>query len=144
MSLGDFTCGTRSRPADLPLHPSHASRTPELRGTQVSQGPAGPAEVAPGGSTAARGGQPDSGGVPGGPPLLALAPILDTLFLAAPVASKGSLIQYAGRILRSYENKTTAEVHYHLDERTGVLAAMLARRASGYTGLGFPTHASSH
>ena len=65
-------------------------------------------------------------------------PALDNLFLAAPVASKGSLTQYVGRILRSHENKTTAEVHHHLDERTGVLAAMLARRASGYTGLGFP------
>ena len=63
---------------------------------------------------------------------------MDTLFLAAPVASKGSLTQYIGRILRSHENRTTAEVHDHLDERTGVLAAMLARRASGYTGIGFP------
>jgi hypothetical protein len=41
------------------------------------------------------------------------------------------------RILRSYENKTTAEVHDYLDERTGVLAAMLAKRAPGYAGLGF-------
>ena len=86
---------------------------------------------------------------PGGPPLLAVAtgpyagegfdcPALDTLFLAAPVANKGSLTQYAGRILRVYENKTTAEVHDYLDERTGVLAAMLAKRAPGYTSLGFP------
>ena len=86
---------------------------------------------------------------PGGPPLLAVAtgpyvgegfdcPALDTLFLAAPVANKGSLTQYVGRILRSHENKTTAEVHDYLDERTGVLAAMLAKRAPGYTGLGFP------
>ncbi len=59
------------------------------------------------------------------------------LFLAAPVASKGSLTQYVGRILRSDENKTTAEVHDYLDERTGVLAAMLAKRAPGYAGLGF-------
>lgn len=86
---------------------------------------------------------------PGGPPLLAVAtgpyagegfdcPALDTLFLAAPVANKGSLTQYVGRILRSYEHKTTAEVHDYLDERTGVLAAMLGKRAPGYTGLGFP------
>jgi hypothetical protein len=65
-------------------------------------------------------------------------PALDTLFLAAPVASKGSLTQYAGRILRSHENKTTAEVHDYLHERTGVLAAMLTKRAPGYTGPGFP------
>src|SRR5215510_10152222 len=58
-------------------------------------------------------------------------PALDTLFLAAPVANKGSLTQYVGRILRSHENKTTAEVHDYLDERTGVLAAMLAKRAPG-------------
>jgi hypothetical protein len=59
-------------------------------------------------------------------------------FLAAPVASKGSLTQYVDRILRSHENKTAAEVHDYLDERTGVLAAMLVKRAPGYTGFGFP------
>ncbi len=86
---------------------------------------------------------------PGGPPLLVVAtgpyagegfdcPALDTLFLATPVANKGSLTQYAGRILRTHENKTTAEVHDYLDERAGVLAAMLAKRAPGYIGLGFP------
>jgi len=86
---------------------------------------------------------------PGGPPLLAVAtgpyagegfdcPALDTLFLAAPIANKGSLTQYVGRIVRSHESKTTAEVHHYVDERTGVLAAMLAKRAPGYTSLGFP------
>ena len=80
------------------------------------------------------------------PPLLVVAtgayagegfncPALDTLFLAAPVANKGSLTQYAGRILRSHENKTTAEVHDYLDERTG----MLAKRAR----LATPVSASS-
>jgi hypothetical protein len=59
------------------------------------------------------------------------------LFLAAPVANKGSLTQYVGRILRSHENKTAAEVHDYLDQRTGVFAATLPKCAPGYTGLGF-------
>jgi superfamily II DNA or RNA helicase len=86
---------------------------------------------------------------PGGPLLLAVAtgpyagegfdcPVLDTLFLAAPVAQKGRLVQYAGRILRPYDGKATAEVHGYHDELTGVLASSLAKRAPGYTSLGFP------
>jgi superfamily II DNA or RNA helicase len=86
---------------------------------------------------------------PGSPPLLVVAtgpyagegfdcPILDTLFLAAPVRWKGRLVQYAGRILRPYAGKETAEVHDYHDAANGVLAATLAGRAPGYTSLGFP------
>jgi superfamily II DNA or RNA helicase len=86
---------------------------------------------------------------PGGPPLLVVAtgpyigegfdcPALDTLFLAAPVGYKGSIVQWAGRILRARPGKTTAEIHDYHDIRTPVLAATLARRAPGYTHLGFP------
>jgi superfamily II DNA or RNA helicase len=86
---------------------------------------------------------------PGGPPLLAVAtgpyagegfdcPPLDTLFLTAPIAHKTRLVQYAGRILRPYDGKTTAEVHDYHDIATGVLASSLAKRAPGYTSLGFP------
>jgi superfamily II DNA or RNA helicase len=86
---------------------------------------------------------------PDGPPLLVVAtgpyvgegfdcPALDTLFLAAPIAFKGRLIQYAGRILRPHPGKTTAEIHDYHDTHTGVLASSLTKRAPGYTHLGFP------
>ncbi len=86
---------------------------------------------------------------PDGPPLLIVAtgpyagegfdcPVLDTLFLAAPIAFKGRLVQYAGRILRPHPGKTTAEIHDYHDTATGVLASSLAKRAPGYTSLGYP------
>ena len=86
---------------------------------------------------------------PAGPPLLVVAtgqyagegfdcPALDTLFLAAPVKWKGKLVQHAGRILRPYPGKETAEVHDYHDAGTGVLAATLPGRAPGYVSLGFP------
>jgi superfamily II DNA or RNA helicase len=84
-----------------------------------------------------------------GPPLLVVAtgpyvgegfdcPSLDTLFLAAPIAFRGRLVQYTGRILRPFPGKTTAEVHDYHDVATGVLASSLSKRAPGYTSLGFP------
>jgi hypothetical protein len=86
---------------------------------------------------------------PSGSPLLVVAtgpfagegfdcPVLDTLFLAAPIAFKGRLVQYVGRVLRAHPGKTTAEVHDYHDIDTGVLASSLAKRAPGYTSLGFP------
>lgn len=85
---------------------------------------------------------------PDGAPLLVVAtgpyvgegfdcPVLDTLFLATPIAFKGRLVQYAGRILRAHPGKTTAEVHDYHDVATPVLASSLARRAPGYISLGF-------
>lgn len=65
-------------------------------------------------------------------------PALDTLFLAGPVSFKGRLVQYAGRVLRSYPGKQTAEVHDYHDAEMPVLAAALAKRAPGYVSLGFP------
>jgi superfamily II DNA or RNA helicase len=65
-------------------------------------------------------------------------PILDTLFVAAPTSFHGTFEQQIGRILRPYNGKTTAEVHDYHDTLTPVLAAMLTKRAPGYTHLGFP------
>ena len=88
---------------------------------------------------------PDSAG----PPLLVVAtghfvgegfdcPALDALFLAGRVSFKGRLVQYVGRVLRSYPGKQTAEVHDYHDVEVPVLAAALAKRAPGYVSLGFP------
>lgn len=65
-------------------------------------------------------------------------PALDTLFLIAPIAFKGRLVQYVGRVLRPYPGKVTAEVHDYHDALTPVLASSLAKRAPGYLSLGFP------
>lgn len=50
---------------------------------------------------------------------------------------KGRLVQYAGRVLRPFPGKATAEVHDYHDVTTGVLASSLTERAPGYTSLGF-------
>jgi superfamily II DNA or RNA helicase len=70
-------------------------------------------------------------------------PMLDALFLAAPIAFKGRLVQYVGRILRPYPGKTTAEVYDYHDIDTRVLASSLAKRAPGYLSLGFPVPRAS-
>jgi superfamily II DNA or RNA helicase len=70
-------------------------------------------------------------------------PVLDALFLAAPIAFKGRLVQYVGRILRPYPGKTTAEVYDYHDIDTRVLASSLAKRAPGYLSLGFPAPRAS-
>jgi superfamily II DNA or RNA helicase len=64
-------------------------------------------------------------------------PALDTLFLAAPIAFKGRLVQYVGRILRPFPDKGIAEVHDYHDVQVGVLASSLNKRAAGYLSLGF-------
>lgn len=60
-----------------------------------------------------------------------------------PVAQKRQIVQYPGRILRRYDGKTTTEVLDCHDELPGVLASSLAKRAPGYTSLGFPDPGNS-
>jgi superfamily II DNA or RNA helicase len=82
---------------------------------------------------------------PGDGPLLVVAtgpyvgegfdcPALDTLFLVAPIAFKGRLVQYVGRVLRAAPGKHIVEVH---DYHDAVLASSLRKRAPGYRSLGF-------
>lgn len=64
-------------------------------------------------------------------------PALDTLFLAAPVALDGLLVQCAGRVVRAHPGKELALVHDYHDVNVPVLAATLRRRMPGYRRLGF-------
>jgi superfamily II DNA or RNA helicase len=62
---------------------------------------------------------------------------LDTLFLAMPVAWKGTLIQYAGRLHRADTGKIEARVYDYVDGEVPVLRRMFAKRQRGYRALGY-------
>ncbi len=65
-------------------------------------------------------------------------PQLDTLFLAFPLAFKGRIVQYVGRVLRPTASKSRVEVHDYVDINVPVLARMHAKRLPAYSSLGFP------
>ncbi len=64
-------------------------------------------------------------------------PPLDSLFVAFPIAFRGRIVQYAGRVLRPMEGKDRIEVHDYIDADVPVLARMLTKRLAAYASLGF-------
>jgi superfamily II DNA or RNA helicase len=64
-------------------------------------------------------------------------PELDTLFLAFPLAFKGRVVQYVGRLLRPHESKLHVELHDYVDVRIPVLDRMHNKRLPAYATLGF-------
>ena len=62
---------------------------------------------------------------------------LDTLFLALPVAWKGTIAQYAGRLHRSYERKNKVIIYDYVDDQVPVLAGMFGKRKKGYKAIGY-------
>lgn len=64
-------------------------------------------------------------------------PYLDTLVLATPISWEGKLSQYAGRIARSYEDKTNIYIYDYVDFSVPQLDRMYAKRLSTYKKLGF-------
>jgi superfamily II DNA or RNA helicase len=64
-------------------------------------------------------------------------PCLDTLFLVFPFSWKGTLIQYTGRLGRTYYGKTETCIYDYVDEKIPVLARMYAKRLKGYKTLGW-------
>lgn len=69
-------------------------------------------------------------------------PALDTLFLAFPIAWKGRVVQYVGRLLRGHDGKHDVEVHDYVDSQVPVLAKMHIKRLTGYSALGFDVRAA--
>jgi superfamily II DNA or RNA helicase len=64
-------------------------------------------------------------------------PQLDTLFLTFPMAFKGKLVQYTGRLLRPHPGKRRVTVYDYADSAVPVLHSMHTRRLTTYRTLGF-------
>lgn len=62
---------------------------------------------------------------------------LDTLFLALPVAWRGTITQYAGRLHRDYDGKSEVIIYDYVDDKVPVLAAMFKKRERGYKSIGY-------
>jgi superfamily II DNA or RNA helicase len=62
---------------------------------------------------------------------------LDTLFLTMPIAWKGTLAQYAGRLHRLNDAKREVIIYDYADMRVPVLARMAAKRRVGYEAIGY-------
>ena len=62
---------------------------------------------------------------------------LDTLFLAMPVAWRGTLQQYAGRLHREHAGKTDVIIYDYVDDGVLVLARMHQKRLAGYRAMGY-------
>ena len=62
---------------------------------------------------------------------------LDTLFLTMPIAWKGTLAQYVGRLHRQHVGKKDVLVVDYVDNCVPVLSRMAAKRRAGYRALGY-------
>ncbi|UTI63863.1 DEAD/DEAH box helicase [Paraconexibacter antarcticus] len=66
-------------------------------------------------------------------------PRLDTLILAMPIAWKGTMTQYAGRLHRHHDTKHEIRIVDYVDHAVPVLRRMYAKRQRAYTSLGYKT-----
>lgn len=64
-------------------------------------------------------------------------PRLDTLFLALPIAWKGKVAQYAGRLHRNYPGKNEVQIYDYVDIHVPVLENMYQKRLKGYSAIGY-------
>jgi superfamily II DNA or RNA helicase len=64
-------------------------------------------------------------------------PCLDALLLAMPIAWKGTVIQYAGRLHRAHPGKQDVLIYDYVDAELPVLRRMFAKRLRAYRSLGY-------
>lgn len=64
-------------------------------------------------------------------------PQLDALLLAMPIAWKGTVVQYAGRLHRAHPGKREAVVYDYVDAELPLLRRMFAKRLKAYRALGY-------
>lgn len=69
-------------------------------------------------------------------------PRLDTLFLTMPIAWKGTLAQYAGRLHRVHDAKREVLIYDYVDQNVPVLAKMASKRRKAYLSIGYRISAS--
>ena len=62
---------------------------------------------------------------------------LDTLFLVLPIAWKGTLVQYAGRLNRLHPQKAEVRIYDYVDAQVSICARMYEKRLRGYRALGY-------
>ena len=62
---------------------------------------------------------------------------LDALFLTMPIAWRGTLAQYAGRLHRLHASKRDVIIYDYVDENEPLLAKMAGKREAGYRSLGY-------
>jgi superfamily II DNA or RNA helicase len=62
---------------------------------------------------------------------------LDTLFLTLPIAWRGTVAQYAGRLNRNYDLKREVIIYDYVDDQVPVLAGMFGKRKKGYKAIGY-------
>lgn len=67
-------------------------------------------------------------------------PRLDTLIMATPVAWKGLVEQYAGRLNRDYEGKENVVIFDYIDSNIRVFDNMYAKRLKAYKRIGYSLH----
>lgn len=68
---------------------------------------------------------------------------LDTLFMAMPIAWKGTIAQYAGRLHRNYEGKEEVLIYDYVDVYVPVLERMYNKRLTAYRSIGYSIKSDS-